>query len=232
MRRRRMGTMVIATLALAACGSEGGELRDATARRRAELADSAHEADAGDSTAADTSSRLPVFVGDTTPPAAADTGKGDSAKAAAPAVATEWTTGTRAAEHQGVTATVRGLRAAANTGFDRLVLDFGDGPVPGWKAEYMNRPPTECGSGETVELGTEAALKVRLDYTQAHDDAGRATIRQRDLPLNMTAMRRMVIVCDFEGVVEVVIGTTARQPYRVTELQNPSRLAIDVQQKP
>jgi hypothetical protein len=228
-----MGMVVLAALALAGCKDEGGELRDATARRRAELADSAREADgAADTAAADSSSRLPVFAGDTTPAAAAGTAKTDSAKAAAQTVATEWTTGVRAAEHAGVTATVRGLRAAANTGFDRLVLDFGDGPVPGWKAEYMNRPVTECGSGETVQLGTSAALKIRLDYTQAHDDAGHATLRQRDLPLNMTAMRRMVIVCDFEGVVEVAIGTSSAQPYRVTELQNPSRLAIDVQQKP
>lgn len=232
MRSRRMGMMVLAALALAGCKDEGGELRDATARRRAELADSAREAGDGADPAADTSTRLPAFAGDSTPPAAGDTGKRDSAKAAAPAVATEWTTGVRSTEHSGATATVRGLRAAANATFDRLVLDFGDGPVPGWKAEYMNRPVTECGSGETVQLGTPAALKIRLDYTQAHDDAGHATLRQRDLPLNMTAMRRMVIVCDFEGVVEVAIGTTSAQPYRVLELQNPSRLAIDVQQKP
>jgi len=225
-----MGMTVLAALALAACGDKGGELRDATARRRAELADSAREA--GGETDADTATRIPAFAGDTVPAAAADTGKTDTAKAAPPAVATEWTTGVRTTAHDGVTATVRGLRAAANTGFDRLVLDFGDGPVPGWKAEYMNRPVTECGSGETVPLGTGAALKIRLDYTQAHDDAGHATLRQRDLPLNMTSMRRMVIVCDFEGVVEVAIGTSSALPYRVTELHDPSRLAIDVQQKP
>ncbi len=231
-----MGMMVLAALALAACRDEGGELRDATARRRAELADSARQVDdaADTGAAADTSSRLPVFADDTTPRVAAvDTAKADTAKAAAAqAMSTEWTTGPRATPHPGVTATVRGLRAAANAGWDRLVLDFGDGPVPGWKAEYMNRPLTECGSGETVQTGGAAALKVRLDYTQAHDGAGHATLRQRDLPLNMTVMRRMVIVCDFEGVVEVAIGTASAQPYRVTELQNPSRLAIDVQQKP
>ncbi|HEX8831664.1 MAG TPA: hypothetical protein VF705_10880, partial [Longimicrobium sp.] len=65
-----------------------------------------------------------------------------------------------------------------------------------------------------------------------HDDAGRGTIRQRDLPLSMPVMRRMVIICDFEGEVEVAIGTSSSQPFRVTELANPSRLAIDIQQKP
>ena len=140
--------------------------------------------------------------------------------------------GVRETRHPGVNTTLRGLRAAANAGFDRLVLDFGDAPLPGWRAEYVDQPLHQCGSGEEVRLGTDAVLLIRLQYTRAHTDDGRATIRQRDLPLNMPVMRRMVIICDFEAVVEVAIGASSPQPYRITELRNPSRLAIDVQQKP
>lgn len=228
MRFRPMGMMLVAALALGACGDEGGELREVTQRRRAELDTMAADAD--------TSSRLPAFANDTTPRPGADSAKADSAKAdsgKAPAgVLTDWTVGVRETRHPGVNTTLRGLRAAANTGFDRLVLDFGDAPLPGWRAEYVDQPLHQCGSGEEVRLGTDAVLLVRLQYTQAHTDDGRATIRQRDLPLNMPVMRRMVIICDFEGVVEVAIGAASPQPYRITELRNPSRLAIDLQQKP
>jgi len=223
-----MGMLLLAALAAGACGDQGGELREATRRRRAEL-DTTSTAP-GDA-AGETSSRLPAFVGDTAPRARADTGKADSAKAPA-GVATEWTSGVRETRHAGVSTTLLGLRVAANAGFDRLVLDFGDDPVPGWRVEYTDRPVQECGSGETVELGTPAALMVRLEYTQAHDDAGRGTLRQRDLALSMPVMRRMVIVCDFEGVVEVAVGAASRQPFRVTELRNPSRIAVDLQQQP
>lgn len=229
---RRMGMMVLVALAMAACKDEGGELREVTARRRGELDTTATDGEPG--ARADTSTRLPVFADTATAAAAtrADSAKADSAKAAANAVSTEWTEGVRETQHPGVNTTLRGLRAAANTGFDRLVLDFGDAPLPGWRVEYVDRPVQQCGSGETVEMGTGAVLMLRLQYTQAHDEAGRATIRQRDLPLNMGTLRRMVIVCDFEGVVEVAIGASARQPYRVSELGNPSRLAIDLRQAP
>ncbi|HET7463499.1 MAG TPA: hypothetical protein VFJ82_19760 [Longimicrobium sp.] len=226
MRGSWSGMLLLAALAIGACKDDGGELREATRRRRAEL-DTTESA--SDTAPGDTSSRLPAFSDDTAPRARADTGKTDSAKAA-PAVATEWTVAVRETKHAGTSTTLRGLRAAANAGFDRLVLDFGDDPVPGWRVEYVDRPVQQCGSGETVELGTPAALVVRLQYTQAHDEAGRGTLRQRDLTLNMPVMRRMVIVCDFEGEVEAAIGTASRQPFRVTELQNPSRLAIDLQQ--
>jgi hypothetical protein len=42
----------------------------------------------------------------------------------------------------------------------------------------------------------------------------------------------MVMICDFEGEVEIAIGAVGPRPYRVSELGNPSRLAIDLQQTP
>lgn len=224
---RRIGMIMLAAMAAGACGDSGGELREVTQRRRAELDTTAGAVDPG---AVDTSSRLPAFARDTPPPARGDTAKGDTAKTAASAGA-GWGTAARQTDRSDVRATLRGLRAASNTGFDRLVLDFGDAPLPGWRAEYVTAA-YQCGSGDKVDIGTDAILMLRLRQTQAHDDAGRPTLHQRDLTLSMPVMHRMVVVCDFEGVVEIAIGAVARQPYRVTELQNPSRIAIDLQQAP
>jgi hypothetical protein len=223
---RRIGMIVLAAMAAGACGDSGGELREVTQRRRAEL-DTTGDA-AGTGAAPDTSSRLPAIARDTPPPGRADSARGDTAKPAANAGG-GWGTAARQTDRSDVRATLRGLRAASNTGFDRLVLDFGDGALPGWRAEYVTAA-YQCGSGDKVDVGTDAILMLRLRQTQAHDDAGRPTLHQRDLTLSMPVMHRMVVVCDFEGVVEIAIGAVARQPYRVTELQNPSRIAIDLQQ--
>jgi hypothetical protein len=40
----------------------------------------------------------------------------------------------------------------------------------------------------------------------------------------------MVMTCDFEGDVALVLGVSARQPFRVAEYANPSRLVVDVKQ--
>ncbi len=67
MRLKTAGWMVLAatSLAAAACGDEGGELRDVTARRRAELAGRDTTRDRPAEGDADTATRLPAFAGDT-----------------------------------------------------------------------------------------------------------------------------------------------------------------------
>jgi hypothetical protein len=47
----------------------------------------------------------------------------------------------------------------------------------------------------------------------------------------MSALRKMAIACGFEGEVEVVLGVSAANPYRVLELANPTRLVADVQRQ-
>jgi len=238
LRTMAMAGAVLACVAAAACKDKGGELRDATARRRAELANRDTTADnRGDDFAADTGGRLPAFVGDTparVAPAApaADSARKDSAAAPA-AVATGWGLTPRQGGAAGGQATLRGLRAASNPqGFDRIVLDFGAERVPAWRVAYAARAPLRCGSGAATQVEGARFLTVRLQGAQAHDDQGQPTVRQRELPLNMPVMREMVMTCDFEGEVGLVVGVTAGNAFRVMELADPSRLVIDVQRQP
>lgn len=222
--------------AAGACGDQGGELRDATARRRAELANRDTTRDHASDAAADTATRLPAFAEDTvarTPVAThADSAAKDSAATPRPAAA-GWALTPRQGGSPGTRATLRGLRAASNPqGFDRIVLDFGTGAVPGWRVAYSARPPFRCGSGEAAQVEGARFLGVRLQGTQAHDDLGEPTVRQRELPLNMPVMREMVMTCDFEGQVELAVGVAAGNPFRVMELADPTRLVIDVQRQP
>jgi hypothetical protein len=219
----------LAFLVLAACSSGGGELREATERRRAENAGGDTAADPG---AQDTAGeyRLPVFVDTTgaTPAARADT---VPAAEANPAGQPEWSTSTRQAGKAGTRAAIlRGMRVGRNAGFDRLVLDFGDSPVPPYHIEYVDSPVRHCGSGEPVPVAGQGWLQVRLRGSQAHDDAGNATVRDRQIVATTPVLREVEIVCDFEGEVEVVMGVQSPNPYRVLVVPTPNRLIVDVRQ--
>jgi hypothetical protein len=235
MRLKTVGWMALAaaTLSAAACKDEGGELRDVTARRRAELANRDTTRDRPQDESADTSTRLPAFAGDTpvrTAVAAPDSAAADTAKRAAP---TGWGVAPRQGGTPNVPTTLRGVRAASNPeGFDRMVLDFGADPVPGWHTVYATRPALACGSGEPVQVEGVRWLRVRLQTAQAHDEQGQPTVRQRRLPLGMPVLRELAVTCDFEGEVEVVLGVSAANPYRVMQLANPTRLVIDIQRQP
>ncbi len=236
MRMTRWGGTVMMALALSACGGEGGELREETERRRQEQGEMEKAGATADTAAAPTGEegRLPAFVNDSpvaTPapaPAASDTPP--PAQPQEPAGTGQWTASTSQVERRGGQSIVRGLRFARNDGFDRMVIDFGQGaPIPGWNVEYLDRAE-RCGSGDAVSVAGQGRLRVRLRTAQAHDDAGAPTVRQREMAFaSMGVLRQMKMICDFEGDVEILLGVAKTSPYRVLELQNPSRLVIDVQ---
>lgn len=125
-------------------------------------------------------------------------------------------------------AILREVRAAGHQGYDRLVFEFSEGPLPGYHIEYAGGAVHECGSGREIDLSGENRLIVRLEPAQAHDDRGNATIEERRLTPALGTLKELSITCDFEGQVEWVLGLAARAPYRVIELGEPPRLVLDV----
>lgn len=119
------------------------------------------------------------------------------------------------------------IRHGKHAGYDRLVLQFA-GKVPGFDIRYVNALHQD-GSGNRVSLLGARDLRIRLDMTAAHDDNGRSTLRtaSRATP-KFPALREWRLIGDFEGVVTVGTGVSDRQPFRVMQLANPSRLVIDV----
>lgn len=224
---------MVALLALAACAESGGELRDETERRR--MAGAAGDSAPADSAAPADPGRLPAFVtDDSTPaaraPAAADTPAAPAPDAPAPAAAEEWTAGDRAVPRPNAgIATLRDVRMGVNQGFDRVVLDFGAGAVPGYRIGYVDRPVRQCGSGDVTPVAGDAWLLITLNATQAHDDNGRATVQGRERRVSMPVIREMEFICDFEAEVQIVIGVASPNRYRVMELASPGRLTIDIQ---
>ena len=120
------------------------------------------------------------------------------------------------------------VRTARHEGFDRIVLEFADDEVPGYRVAYIDRPVRQCGSGDAVPLAGAAWLSVVVEPANAHTEAGEPTVRERERAPRLPALLEMKVVCDFEAVVEVVAGVAAPERYRTFVLTGPSRLVVDI----
>jgi hypothetical protein len=141
-------------------------------------------------------------------------------------------TGTLNPTHQGHAAThvvlVQKAETACCNGFDRIVFTCEGFHHPTWKVRYVHPPIQGCGSGNNIAVAGNAFLQISMDTAQAHTDAGQPTITDRDRHVNCPNLKQVVLTCDFEAKVGFVFGLDSKKPYRVVELQNPTRLVIDV----
>lgn len=155
----------------------------------------------------------------------------DTPRPASPGAPTDsgWTAGVvRVDRGTRAPALLRDVRVAAHDDFDRIVLDFGDDALPGYRVEYVDRPVRACGSGAVVELPGDAWLSIELSPANAHDEQGRATVTTRDLPVSLPVILRVRSTCDFEAIVTWVAGVGAPNRFRVLELDAPGRIVVDV----
>jgi hypothetical protein len=121
------------------------------------------------------------------------------------------------------------VRTARNETFDRVVFEFAGNSLPGYRAEYVDRPIRQCGSGNTTEIAGDGWLELRLSPARAHTEAGGATVRERERgSMGLPNLAELELTCDFEGEVVWVMGTRSPNPFRVLELFNPPRLVVDV----
>lgn len=125
-------------------------------------------------------------------------------------------------------ATLRSVRTAVHDGFDRIVFEFAEPELPSYRVAFTWAPIRQCGSGRPVALDGEHRLAVNFTRTRAHTDEGLPTVTDRDRAPDLPRLRALTSTCDFEGVVTWVLGLATPGPFRVTELSDPTRLAIDV----
>jgi hypothetical protein len=81
-----------------------------------------------------------------------------------------------------------------------------------------------------VTLPGSALLQVAFTGAQAHNDAGQPTLEARAITGPGNAILESRQTCDFEGHVTWAIGLKGQQRFKVTLLQNPTRVVIDVKQ--
>ncbi|CAN5584841.1 hypothetical protein BH24ACI2_BH24ACI2_09440 [soil metagenome] len=125
-------------------------------------------------------------------------------------------------------AVLKEVRAARHGNYDRVVFEFEGAELPGYHIEYIDKPVRACGSGNVVPLEGDGWLEIRFYPAQAHDESGQPTIKNREQNPNFQIIKEMKSICDFEADVTWVLGVSSPNEYRVLELKNPTRLAVDI----
>ena len=123
------------------------------------------------------------------------------------------------------------VRAARHPGYDRLVFEFRKG-LPGYDVRYVEPPVRADGSGAAVAVAGGAVLRVRmepaLDADLTQESAPRTYTGPTRFSPDTAAVIELVRTGGFEAVLTWSIGVEREQPFRVTRLQDPPRLVIDV----
>ncbi len=127
-----------------------------------------------------------------------------------------------------LTAVLRQVRSAMHGYYDRVVFEFEGAELPGYHIEYIDKPVRACGSGNVVPLKGDDWIEIRFYPAQAHDETGQPTIKNRELSPNHKIIKELKSTCDFEADVTWVLGVSSPNKYRVLELKNPTRLAVDI----
>ncbi len=125
-------------------------------------------------------------------------------------------------------ALLQDVRVGKNAGYDRVVFEFAGTTLPGYEVRYI-QTARDCAPGSPVTTSGPAQLQITLRPAAAHDTNGKATFTPKVAPAGFDSIKEAKVTCDFEGVVGWVVGTVEK-PFRVIELLNPPRIAIDVQQ--
>jgi hypothetical protein len=115
-----------------------------------------------------------------------------------------------------------------NGGWERIVFEF-EGGLPPADVRYVTSE-SQCGSGQPMALAGSAVLRVRFSTAAAHNDAGQVTFGKQTVPGPGNTIVEAKQSCDFEAVLAWAMGLKAQQNFKVTTLQNPPRLVIDVKQ--
>ncbi len=119
------------------------------------------------------------------------------------------------------------VRTGAHSDYDRITFEF-DSTRPHYRVEYITPPATGCGSGEPAIIDGDALLQVRFTPANAHDDQGSMTIDSNQLMPALTTLLEAEQTCDFEADVAWALGLSQEVDFRVLELDNPPRIAVDV----
>jgi hypothetical protein len=120
---------------------------------------------------------------------------------------------------------VSAIRTGTHAGYDRVTIEFTNGPPIRVDARaQIGSTFTQGPSGREITLAGHAGVLVTIHGADEHTNYSGPT----DFKTNYPALKEARQVQDFEGTVQWALGTTTAC-YRVFMLTNPDRLVIDIQ---
>lgn len=132
------------------------------------------------------------------------------------------------------TAPLTDVRVSPKENCPQIVFEFSS-HEPDYVVEYAEGPFSECGSGEPVSTDSwnaTAYLTVRLEPSSTADlskeDVPQTYDGPRDIEVDGDVLKHLKVICDFEAVLEWVVGLDARHDFTVFTLPDPARIVIDI----
>jgi hypothetical protein len=125
------------------------------------------------------------------------------------------------------------VRTGIHDCHERFVIELqGSGPFPGWDVAYADGPVYAGQSDGTVAVAGGAALLVRTNaWMQTLEGTGYQGPWQI-LPANLRAIKELRLVDNFEGQSTWAVGVDERRNFKVSVLDGPPRLVVDIQIRP
>jgi hypothetical protein len=108
-----------------------------------------------------------------------------------------------------------------------VVFEFRGGLPADRQVGYVDRLFAD-GSGRRVRVAGQALLRVRFEPAQAHTDQGVPTAAPRRVAFALPNVLTAVRSGDFEAVTTYGLGLAKRTPVRVSTLQDPPRVVVEV----
>jgi hypothetical protein len=132
------------------------------------------------------------------------------------------------------TALLERVAVGHHEGYDRVVFEFRDEGLPGYRIEYVEPPLKEDGSGDPVDISGNAFVVVRMEPASGFDlNTGEGELvykgpkRLEGSSAGATVVKEVVRTGDFEAVLSWAVGLDSKVPFRVTTATSPSRLIVD-----
>jgi hypothetical protein len=116
------------------------------------------------------------------------------------------------------------VRAARQSGYDRVVFDFGPGALPPYAIEQVDRV-IQGGSGFVKPVEGNFFINVRFIQAGGSGEYRGPTQVRPDTD----NVREVVLSTNFEGALEFGIGLSRLACPRVSVLASPARLVLDFQ---
>jgi hypothetical protein len=122
------------------------------------------------------------------------------------------------------------LRFGVHDDFDRIVLDLAGEGTPGWLGRYVENP-TQVAQEEPVYLLGDDYLLILVNGVVYPTEEGAQPFEgpRRITPQTGGVVEEVRFGAMFEGQVEIWVGLTSDEPFRVFLLEDPTRVVIDVQ---
>ena len=120
-------------------------------------------------------------------------------------------------------------RVGRQTGYDRVVYEFNGTGRPAYRVRYVAEPKDGV-SGDAIDAPGDAFLQVDVSSVATPAENDPVPVDPSDAMLSGTVVTYAPALWGgFEGVGEQFIGIRgAQRPFRVTVLQDPTRLVVDI----